>query len=55
MGTFKSVIEIIKCCSNLEQLSLPSKGVNGNVMALVALPEELKHCHNMTKLRNFSI
>ena len=55
VGTFKSLIEIAKCCSNLVQLSLASIGVPGNAMALAALPEALKHCQNLKKLRYHSI
>jgi len=51
LGVFNSLTEITKCCTNLEQLSLASIGLPGNAMALAALPEAVKQCHHLKKLR----
>ena len=50
---FNSLTEITKCCTNLEQLSLASIGLPGNAMALAALPEAVKQCHHLKKLRSY--
>lgn len=51
LGSFNSLIEITKSCMNLEQLSLASIGLPGNALALASLPEALRHCHHLKKLR----